>query len=186
VGCPCMLAGLAYTCKPAKRWRLACILGMRPCLQSGPAARGTRGPCRCRNTLMCARAQEMPHLLPLPSPPDAFRVAFGGWLRLSLKNVAGDGQITAVELVGESRAHRGHAAHHVLICLSTMCVQHHKHRNARHCGIDTATLKTRAFSLGLLHKQGCRLALRQALNACHPRLQDRTVFKVHMAPMSAF
>ena len=39
-----------------------------------------------------------------PTPlADAYRVSEGGWLRLALKNVAGDGQITSVELVSCAR-----------------------------------------------------------------------------------
>jgi hypothetical protein len=36
---------------------------------------------------------------PPPTPPDAYRVTEGGWLRLALKNVGGDGQVAAIELV---------------------------------------------------------------------------------------
>jgi hypothetical protein len=38
---------------------------------------------------------------------DAFRVSAGGWLRLALSNVAGDGGITAVELAGSVSARVG-------------------------------------------------------------------------------
>lgn len=37
---------------------------------------------------------------PITIHVDAYRVSGGGWLRLALKSVAGDGQVTSIELVG--------------------------------------------------------------------------------------
>ena len=36
---------------------------------------------------------------PIAVHVDAYRVGAGGWLRLALKNVGGDGQVTSIELV---------------------------------------------------------------------------------------